>query len=221
MSETIKNRTVKTILSDHKKWNDGKGGRRLVWSELTDKERSNLSGSDLSGSDLRGSDLSGSDLSGSDLRGSALSWSALSWSNLSRSNLSGSDLRGSDLRGSDLSGSDLSGSDLSGSDLSGSDISGSDLSGSDLSGSNLSGSDLSNGLAIVQGPARSDGYHFSLRACCIGEHTIVAGCRNFTIDQFKAHVAANYPNTPKATETLAIIAFLEVRLEQIFAKWRG
>ena len=65
------------------------------------------------------------------------------------------------------------------------------------------------------------GYFFSLRACCLGEHVVVAGCRSMTIEQYRQHVADNYPERPKAAETLAILDFLEVRRDQIFAEWGG
>ena len=93
--------------------------------------------------------------------------------------------------------------------------------GANLRGANLGGAYLSRGLAIVQGPTRSDGYFFSLRACCLGEHVVVAGCRSFTIEQYRQHVADNYAGKPKAAETLAILDFLEVRRDQIFAEWSG
>jgi hypothetical protein len=40
---------------------------------------------------------------------------------------------------------------------------------------------------------------------------IRAGCRWFTVAQFRAHVAAEYPDTPKAAETLRILDFIEGR----------
>jgi hypothetical protein len=83
------------------------------------------------------------------------------------------------------------------------------------------GAKLSRGLAIVQGPARSDGYFFSLCVCCLGGDVVVAGCRSFTIEQYRQHVADNYAGKPKAAETLAILDFLEVRRDQIFAGWIG
>ena len=106
-------------------------------------------------------------------------------------------------------------------DLSGADLSGAVLSEADLSGAYLSGADLTEGLAIVQGPTRSDGYCFFLYACCLGAHVIKAGCREMTFDEYRAHVAANYPDTDKADETLAILDFLEGRLRQQLAKWSG
>jgi hypothetical protein len=126
-----------------------------------------------------------------------------------------------DLRGAYLEGADLRGADLRGADLRGADLRGADLRGAYLEGADLRGANLSRGLAIVQGPTRSDGYFFSLRACCLGDHVVVAGCRSFTIEQYRQHVADNYADQPKAAETLAILDFLEVRRDQIFAEWSG
>lgn len=152
--------------------------------------------SDLRWSDLSGCDLSGCDLSGSDLRGSALRGS----------NLSGSDLRGSNLRGSDLSGSNLSWSDLRGSNLSGCDLSGCDLSGADLGG-----------LKLIARASRAD-HEFIMWSSVLGGHIIRAGCRTFTLTEFRAHVAAEYPGTDKAEETLSILDYLESRLNLFNAK---
>lgn len=115
----------------------------------------------------------------------------------------------------------LGGANLGGADLVGADLRGANLVGANLRGANLGGADLSRGLAIVQGPTRSDGYFFSLRVCCLGEHVVVAGCRAFTIEQYRQHVADNYAGKPKAAETLAILDFLEARRDQIFAEWGG
>ena len=125
------------------------------------------------------------------------------------------------LGGADLGGADLGGAYLRGANLGGANLGGADLRGADLERANLGGADLSRGLAIVQGPTRSDGYFFSLRVCCLGEHVVVAGCRSFTIEQYRQHVADNYAGKPKAAETLAILDFLEVRRDQIFAEWGG
>ena len=140
---------------------------------------------------------------------------------LGGANLEGADLRGADLRGADLEGADLRGANLGAANLGGAYLRGADLERANLEGAYLRGADLSRGLAIVQGPTRSDGYFFSLRVCCLGEHVVVAGCRSFTIEQYRQHVADNYAGKPKAAETLAILDFLEVRRDQIFAEWGG
>ena len=142
----------------------------------------------------------------------------LVWSELTteeRANLEGANLEGANLGVAYLRGANLGGANLGGAYLRGAN-----LGGAYLRGANLEGANLSRGLAIVQGPmARSDGYFFSLRVCCLGEHVVVAGCRSFTIEQYRQHVADNYPDQPKAAETLAILDFLEVRRDQIFAEW--
>ena len=158
----------------------------------------------------------------------------LVWSDLAeaeRANLRGADLEGADLEGANLRRANLGSANLGSANLRGADLEGADLEGAYLRGANLEranlggaylrGADLSRGLAIVQGPTRSDGYFFSLRVCCLGEHVVVAGCRSFTIEQYRQHVADNYAGKPKAAETLAILDFLEVRRDQIFAEWGG
>jgi hypothetical protein len=167
-------RTAKQILADHA--NRHNGGKRLVWSDLTTTEKTNLK-TNLRGANLERANLERAYLVGANLRGA----------NLERANLVGANLRGAY-----------------------------------LVGANLERAYLSRGLAIVQGPTRSDGYFFSLHVCCLGEHVVVAGCRSFTIEQYRQHVADEYPDEqPKAAETLAILDFLEVRRDQIFAEWGG
>ena len=153
---------------------------------------------------------------------------AVKWGVANKSNLSGADLRGAYLSGADLSGANLSDADLSdanlrGANLSGADLRGAYLSGANLSGANLSGADLRGAylsgadkidrlLAAVQ---RLDGYTFHAWRLTDGRVMIVAGCRYFTPDQFRAHVAAEYPETPKAIETLSIIEHIE-RMAALF-----
>ena len=167
------------------------GGKRLVWADLTATERANLRVANLWGANL---------------------WGANLW---------GANLEGAYLRGANLVGADLYGADLGGANLGGANLGGANLWGANLRGADLRGADLSRGLAIVQGPTRSDGYFFSMRVCCLGDHVVVAACRSFTIEQYRQHVAENYPNTSKAAETLAILDFLQVRRDQIFAEWGG
>lgn len=45
-----------------------------------------------------------------------------------------------------------------------------------------------------------------------GSHVIRAGCRTKTLDDYREHIGTEYPDTDKARETLAILAFLESRL---------
>jgi uncharacterized protein YjbI with pentapeptide repeats len=187
------NRDAATILADHAKWVRDEGGKRIVWSDLTADERANLMRANLTGAYLSGA-------------------------NLMRANLTGAYLSGANLSGANLSGANLSRANLSGADLSWAD-----LTRANLSGAYLSRANLSRGLAIVQGPVRSDGYHFSLRVCAWGEHgthVVMAGCRSLTIPEYRAHVAREYPDQPKAAETLAILDFLQTRLDQVVGGWK-
>jgi len=112
--------------------------------------------------------------------------------------------------GADLSGADLSGAVLRGADLSGADLSGADLSGADLSGAVLRGEKVARIFASAN---RLDGYTFFAFELEAGGVKIAAGCRWFTVAEFRAHVAAGYPypGTDKASETLAILDFIEAR----------
>ena len=62
----------------------------------------------------------------------------------------------------------------------------------------LSGEKIKRILASVQ--RISDGYTFTLFDMADGPPKIVAGCRFMTIDAYAAHVAKEYPDTPKARE---------------------
>jgi hypothetical protein len=151
------------------------------------KSRANLSGAYLSGAYLSGANLSGADLSGA---------------NLSRANLSGANLSGADLSGANLSRANLSGADLSRANLSGAYLSRANLSGADLSGETVKRL-----LASVQ--RISDGYTFLLWQMEEGSPKIVAGCRFLTVADYAAHVAKEYPDTPKARETLRILDYFD------------
>ena len=215
-------RTAQQILADHA--NRFHGGKRLVWSELTETERAYLRGANLRGANLRDAYLGGANLRDANLRGANLGGANLRGADLGNAYLGGADLRGADLGNAYLGGANLRGADLGnaylgGANLWGANLGGANLRGADLRGADLRGADLSHGLAIVQGPIRSDGYFFSLRVGCLGEHVVVDGCRSFTIEQYRQHVADNYPDTPKAAETLAILDFLAGRRDQIFAEW--
>ncbi|MCA6230049.1 MAG: pentapeptide repeat-containing protein [Phenylobacterium sp.] len=150
----------------------------------------------------------------------------VAWANggtLSGANLRGANLRGADLRGADLSGANLGGADLSGADLRranlrganlrGADLRGADLRGADLSGANLSGAKYVDDTiaAYVTAADRRD-YEFLLFHIADGSHKVMAGCRWFTIPDYRAHVAAEYPGTAKARETLDILDYFERRL---------
>ena len=98
------------------------------------------------------------------------------------------------------------------------DLSGAYLRYADLRGAYLRGADLRRAykidrlLAIAQ---RLDGYEFRAYRLQDGSVKIVAGRRCFTADEFRTHVAAEYPDTPKAVETLSIIEHID-RMAALF-----
>jgi hypothetical protein len=62
---------------------------------------------------------------------------------------------------------------------------------------------------------RMDGHTFFAFALEAGGVKIMAGCRWFTVAEFRAHVAAEYPDTDKAAETLDLLAFIEARAKSL------
>ena len=105
---------------------------------------------------------------------------------------------------------------LRGADLRGADLRGADLSGADLRGAVLRGTKEKpeHVMSALKGRAyRLDGYEFQIFATETGE-CVRAGCRTFTLAEFRAHVAKEYPDTPKANETLRLLDYLEATLTQ-------
>ena len=142
---------------------------------------------------------------------------AAAWAN--GGTLRGADLRGADLRGADLRGANLRGANHRGADLWGADLRGADLRGANLWRANLRGADLVGAkcgddtlAAYVTSADRRD-YEFRLFRLTDGSHKIKAGCRWLTIPEYRAHVAAEYPDTDKARETLDILDYFEKRIE--------
>ena len=113
--------------------------------------------------------------------------------------LSGANLRGANLRGADLRRADLRGANLWGADRRGADLSGAKYGDDTIA-------------AYVTSADRRD-YEFLLFHIADGSHKVMAGCRWFTIPDYRAHVAAKYPGTDKASETLDILDYFEKRIE--------
>ena len=102
--------------------------------------------------------------------------------------------------------------------LAGANLAGANLAGAYLGGANLEGANLGGGRKITGLIARVtriiDPYEFFAWRTDKGDF-IKAGCRFMTVDEFRAHVAASYPDTPKAGETIAILDFIEVRFKAV------
>ena len=183
---------IKTILDDHAKWARGDAGKRA-----------NLRGADLRGADLGGANLEGANLRGANLRGA----------NLGGADLGGANLGGANLRGANLEGADLEGANLRGANLRGANLEGADLRGADLRGVKLSPTHTAVGL-IARVTRIIHPYEFFAWSTDKGD-IIKAGCRFMSVDEFRAHVAKEYPGTPKAEETLAILDFIESRFKAV------
>ena len=108
----------------------------------------------------------------------------------------------------DLSGAYLSGANLSGANLSRANLSGADLSGADLSRAVIGAFTIASKAAQVR---RDDGYEFFGFSLQDGGLLIRAGCQTRLIDDYRQHVADDYPGTAKAIETLAILDFVQAR----------
>ena len=172
-----------------------------------------LVGADLTRADLAQANLRGADLYRADLRGADLSLA-----NLTGADLSGADLRGADLRGAYLTGADMRVANLIGANLTEADLHGVDLTQASLRGAHLRGADFSEAkihndtlASLITRAGRSDGYEFIAFRLADGSVKIMAGCRWLTPDEYRAHVATEYPDTAKARETLDIIDFIERR----------
>lgn len=105
----------------------------------------------------------------------------------------------------------LSGANLHGADLRDANLSGADLHGALLRGANLRDADLHGAIKIIRLICRidrSDDYLF-LGFSTQSGLMIKAGCHLLSPDDYRAHIAKQYPGTPKATETLRIIKYIE------------
>ena len=157
------------------------------------KTNANLAGADLAGAYLAGANLAGANLAGANLDGA----------NLARANLARAYLAGAYLAGAHLAGAYLAGANLARANLGGANLDGANLAGAKLDGAKV--------IRKVAQIRRDDGYEFIAFALDDGRLFVRAGCRSMTTADFRAHVAKEYPDTPKAIETLAILDFIDAR----------
>ena len=113
-----------------------------------------------------------------------------------------------------LCDADLRGANLCGANLRGADLRGANLFRANLSWANLSGAKYKDDTldALIAAAGRMDDYAFHLFRLQDGTHKVAAGCRWFTIPDYRAHVAKEYPGTDKARETLDILDYFEKRI---------
>ncbi len=136
---------------------------------------------------------------------------AIKWGFANSADLRGADLRDAYLRGADLRGADLRDAYLRGADLRGADLRDAYLRDAYLRGAYLRGAKI---LSIIARAVRNDGHEFFFFDCEDGP-AIKAGCRFFrSTEEYRQHITKNYPDTPKAEETEAILQFFDLRLAQ-------
>lgn len=141
--------------------------------------------------------------------GLAVRWALGAKKPLARANLTRANLTGACLAGADLAGADLAGANLVGADLARANLDGADLAGANLDGANVRGERVSRVIARLS--REIDPYSFVAFELQAGGVKVLAGCRWFTVAEYRAHVAADYPDTDKATETARILDYIEAR----------
>jgi hypothetical protein len=146
----------------------------------------------------------------------------LAGANLARAYLAGAYLAGANLTGANLARANLAGADLTRANLAGADLTGANLARANLARANLTGAEIRGetvtrivGQAVRLTPG--DQYTFTAFEMEAGGVKVLAGCRWFTIPEFRAHVASHYPDTDKAADTLEILDYLERRAVRVGA----
>ena len=134
-----------------------------------------------------------------------------------RANLTGANLAGANLARAYLAGANLAGANLARANLAGADLAGADLARANLAGAEIRGETVTRivGQAVRLTPG--DQYTFTAFEMEAGGVKVHAGCRWFTIPEFRAHVASHYPDTDKAADTLEILDYLERRAVRVGA----
>jgi len=187
--------------------------------ELKDELRPTQLGAAVKWAVANGANLEGANLRGANLRDANLDGAYLRGANLEGAYLRGADLRGADLRGANHEGAYLEGANLEGAYLEGAYLRGAYLEGANLEGAYLEGADLRDAKIgkytinrLISRAWRSEGpYEFFAFETETVEILIQAGCRTMLMSEYRAHVAAEYPDTIKAQETLDIFEFFEKR----------
>ena len=208
-------------------------GANMRWDDLS---WADLSGTNLVGADLRWADLSGANMSGADVSWANMRWADVSWANMSHANMSWANMSGADMswanmshanmRHANMSGADMSGTNMSHADMRHANLRDADMRWIDLRDANMSDANLvganlrcinlslasrREGFKIhrlIARVSRSDSHLFMGFLTDAGL-IIMAGCRLMSPDEYRAHVAKEYPDTPKAEETLGVIQYIE------------
>jgi hypothetical protein len=148
---------------------------------------------DLQFADLRGANLEGAHLKGANLRGA----------NLQFANLQFADLRYADLRDANLQDANLEGADLQDANL----------RGANLLSANLHGANLNSVKGFLLLPVQDlRGYSFTHAIQTNEGWRIRAGCRDFSIEEAKAHWGEGYDDREIGDMYLYAVEWLEKKL---------
>jgi hypothetical protein len=192
----------------------------LAWANLPGAYLvgTNLAGTNLTGTNLAGTNLARANLARARLTGTNLARANLNWAKLNWANLAGADLVGADLTGADLADANLPGANLTRATLTGATLTEANLDGANLTGATLDGAYVHGELVtrvIARLNREIDPYSFVAFKLQAGGVKVLAGCRWFTVAEYRAHVAANYPDTDKAIETARILDYIEARARDL------
>jgi len=141
-------------------------------------------------------------LAGASLAGANLARADLAGAYLACANLAGADLAGANLTSAYLTSASLAGADLAGANLTGAYLTSASLAGAYLTSANLAGADLASSQ-VIDGGQRRDGYRF-VGWIKDGVLMIRAGCRDFTVAEYRDHNAKR-DNAKQRDETTAIL----------------
>ena len=121
------------------------------------------------------------------------------------------------LAGANLAGADLARANLARADLAGANLAGADLAGANLAGAEIRGETVTRIVGQAVRLTAGDQYTFTAFEMEAGGVKVLAGCRWFGLDEYRLHVAAEYPDTDKAADTLEILDYLERRAVRVGA----
>ncbi len=160
------------------------------------------------GASLVGAHLVGASLVGAHLVGAHLDGASLVGAHLVGASLVGAHLDGAHLDGARLVGAHLDGASLVGAHLDGASLVGAHLDGARLDGALVFDKKVKRLVAIVS--RIQDPYVFHAFETEADGVWIRAGCRWFSLEQYRAHTAT-YSDEIKQAETRDILDFIECR----------
>ena len=199
------------ILAAHRKWL-----RYEVGGARADMRGADLVCANLRDANLRDADLVCANLRDANLRDADLVCANLRDANLRDAEPVGANLRGANLGGADMRGANLRGADMRGANLRGADMRGANLRGADMRGAHMVGANLRDAAGCVHLTETDHGY--VVFATCRKEQVrIIAGCRDFSVAEARAHWGSNGYHTPlSGRRVVAVLDWLEREIKDGF-----